>query len=110
MAKASNHSLLLRGARIIGHDCIIESGALLIEPGRIAKIFDAGMDQLPAVDSVIDLEGLTLFPGFIDVHIHGARGVDTMSASAEDLGRVSEFLASKGVTAWLPTLVPGATE
>ncbi len=102
MAKASNQSLLLRGARIIGHDRIIESGALLLESGRIARIFDAGMDQLPAVDSVIDLEGLTLFPGFIDVHIHGARGVDTMSASADDLGRVSEFLASKGVTAWLP--------
>jgi len=110
MAKASNQSLLLRGARIIGHDRIIESGALLIDPGRIAKIFDAGMDHLPAVDSVIDLEGLTLFPGFIDVHIHGARGVDTMTAGADDLGRVSEFLASKGVTAWLPTLVPSSDE
>jgi N-acetylglucosamine-6-phosphate deacetylase len=110
MAKAPNQSLLLRGARIIRHDRIIESGALLLESGRIFRIVDAGMDQLPAVDSVIDLEGLTLFPGFIDVHIHGARGVDTMTASADDLGRVSEFLASKGVTAWLPTLVPSSDE
>jgi N-acetylglucosamine-6-phosphate deacetylase len=33
-------------------------------------------------------------------------GVDTMGASAADLGRVSQFLATRGVTGWLPTLVP----
>jgi len=45
-------------------------------------------------------------PGFIDLHIHGAIGVDTMEADAAGLGRISEFLATQGVTAWLPTLVP----
>jgi N-acetylglucosamine-6-phosphate deacetylase len=55
---------------------------------------------------MIDLDGLTLLPGFIDVHIHGAVGVDTMQASAADLGQVSQFLATRGVTGWLPTLVP----
>lgn len=33
-----------------------------------------------------------------------------MAASADDLCRVSEFLAQKGVTAWLPTLVPASDE
>jgi N-acetylglucosamine-6-phosphate deacetylase len=55
---------------------------------------------------VIDLAGFTLYPGFIDVHIHGAVGVDTMEASASDLDRVSQFLATRGVTGWMPTLVP----
>ncbi|KXK04757.1 MAG: N-acetylglucosamine-6-phosphate deacetylase [Acidobacteria bacterium OLB17] len=45
-------------------------------------------------------------PGFIDLHDHGAAGVDVNSASADDLVRVSEFLAAKGVAGWLPTLVP----
>ena len=102
--------VLVRNARLVLPEQIAEHSSLLIEDGRIVRVLDSANDQLPAADSVIDLEGLTLFPGFIDVHIHGARGVDTMTASADDLGRVSEFLASKGVTAWLPTLVPSSDE
>ena len=110
MVEASNKQLLLRGARIISHARMINSGAILIDSGRIAQVFDSEADVLPAVDSVLDLEGFTLFPGFIDVHIHGANGVDTMSAKAADLRRVSDFLARQGVTAWLPTLVPSTIE
>jgi N-acetylglucosamine-6-phosphate deacetylase len=109
MVEASN-KLLLSGARIISHDRMIDSGAILIESGRIAQVLDSEAEELPAVDSVLDLEGLTLFPGFIDVHIHGANGVDTMSAKADDLRCVSDFLARQGVTAWLPTLVPSTIE
>jgi N-acetylglucosamine-6-phosphate deacetylase len=110
MAEAVDKLLLLKSARVIVHDRAIESSAVLIQSGRIARILDTEKDQLPAVDSVLDLEGLTLFPGFIDIHIHGAVGVDAMAASADDLRRVSQFLAQNGVTAWLPTLVPAADE
>jgi len=110
MASVSLNSLLLRGARIIAPDRLVQQGAVLIEAGRIARVFDAAPSQPLAADSVIDLDGLTLFPGFIDVHIHGAVGVDTMTASADDLRRVGEFLARNGVTAWLPTLVPSPQE
>jgi len=95
---------LLRNARIVLPDRIAETASLLIDNARIAQVFFN--TQLPAADSVLDLGGLTLFPGFIDVHIHGAVGVDTMAASADDLRRVGDFLARNGVTAWLPTLVP----
>src|SRR6266849_5419076 len=110
MASVSFNSLLLRGARIITPDRLIEQGAVLIAADRIARVFDAARSQPPAPESAIDLDGLTLFPGFIDVHIHGAVGVDTMAASADDLRRVGEFLARNGVTAWLPTLVPSPQE
>src|SRR6267154_3143691 len=109
MIEASN-KFLLRSARIVGHEGLIESGAVLIDSSRIARIFESRTDKLPVVDSVIDLNGLTLFPGFIDVHIHGATGVDTMAATVDDLQQVSEFLARKGVTAWMPTLVPASDE
>ncbi len=49
-------------------------------------------------------------PGFVDIHNHGAIGVDVNSASVEDLLRTGEFLATKGVTAWLPTLVPDSDD
>jgi len=110
MPPTANNTRLLRGARIIVPERVIESGAVLIEADRIARVFDSEAQQLPAADDVVDLEGLTLFPGFIDLHIHGAAGVDTMAASADDLRRVSAFLASNGVTAWLPTMVPAPTQ
>lgn len=102
--------MLLHNARIVLLERVAEKASLLIHDGRIARILDPQSSQSPTADSVIDLSGLTLFPGFIDVHIHGAVGVDTMEATADDLTRVSEFLASQGVTAWLPTLVPAAPE
>lgn len=49
-------------------------------------------------------------PGFIDIHNHGAVGVDVNSAAADDLLQVSEFLAAQGVAGWLPTLVPDSNE
>jgi N-acetylglucosamine-6-phosphate deacetylase len=110
MDSVSPNSLLLRGARIIAPDRLVQQGAVLIEADRIARVWDATSGQPPAAKSVIDLDGLTLFPGFIDVHIHGAIGVDTMAASADDLRRVGGFLAQNGVTAWLPTLVPAPQE
>jgi N-acetylglucosamine-6-phosphate deacetylase len=103
-------TILLQNCRLVLLDRTVETSQLLIESGRIARIIDSNSNQSVRADSVVDLDGLTLFPGFIDVHIHGATGVDTMSASADDLRRVSEFLAQHGVTAWMPTLVPAADE
>jgi N-acetylglucosamine-6-phosphate deacetylase len=66
------------------------------------------VDSLAGSASEIDLDGLTLLPGFIDVHLHGAVGIDTMEASGQQLVQISEFLATCGVTCWLPTLVPAS--
>lgn len=97
--------MLLRDARIVLPDRVIERGALLIEGALVARTLqETTRAESGWLDH--DLAGLTLFPGFIDVHIHGAVGVDTMAAAAPDLDRVSQFLATRGVTGWLPTLVP----
>jgi len=91
----------LRNARVVLSDRVIERGSLQIVGDQIASVGDGIADGF-------DLEGTTLLPGFIDAHIHGAVGVDVMTASAGDLQQVSTFLASQGVTAWLPTFVPAA--
>ena len=104
MTGQTSPTILLRNARIVFPERAAEAN-LLIHGERIARIVES--DTRVEADSIVDLEGLTLSPGFIDVHIHGAVGVDTMEASATDLNRVSEFLATQGVTGWLPTLVPG---
>ena len=96
--------LLLKNAKVVLPDREVVLD-VLVEDGRISAIGDS----LDAADEV-DLAGTTLLPGFIDVHIHGAVGIDVMAATPAGLREVSMYLASQGVTAWLPTLVPGSDE
>ncbi len=103
-------SLLLRAARIVLPDKVYEGASLSINEGRITNIYENAKDETAPADAVLSLKGFTLFPGFIDVHIHGAMGVDTMEATADDLHRAGCFLAREGVTAWLPTFVPAPDE
>jgi N-acetylglucosamine-6-phosphate deacetylase len=108
MSGASANSLLLYGARLILLDREIQSSAILIENKRIVEVSADDLSGRFRDAEKIDLSGHTIYPGFIDAHIHGAVGVDTMAATAADLDRVSQFLAMRGVTGWLPTLVPVA--
>ena len=105
---AGEHTLLLKHGNFVLADRVSGHAHLLIENGRISRVLDSAASEEIKADSIIDLAGLTVFPGFIDIHIHGAVGVDTMAATVDDLGRVAEFLAGQGITAWLPTLVPGS--
>jgi len=98
--------LTLQNARVVLPDRIMDAGTVVVESGRIVSVGDSGTTK----GEVLDLSGLTLLPGFIDVHIHGAVGVDVMEATPRGLIEVSEYLASQGVTSWLPTLVPGSDE
>ncbi len=100
---------LITNARIVQPDRIRDSGSVLIEAGRIARLSDEASPNVAGA-VVHNLNGATLYPGFIDVHIHGSSGIDTMEASADELRLVSRFLATRGVTGWLPTLVPAAEE
>jgi N-acetylglucosamine-6-phosphate deacetylase len=99
-------TLVLSGARLVTPVGLVENRSLLIEDGMITRI-DID-EKLRAAGPTFVLDDQTIWPGFIDVHIHGAVGIDVMTATAEELADVSEFLAQSGVTAWLPTLVPGA--
>ena len=110
MTPSIRQSLLLRNARIVRPNQVVERAALLVAEGRIERLSEDKSANKAVGTVEYDLEGLTLFPGFIDVHIHGAVGVDAMTANASDLDRVSRFLATRGVTGWLPTLVPAPTD
>jgi N-acetylglucosamine-6-phosphate deacetylase len=98
--------LLLRDATVVLPNRTIQRGTILIEGEHITSIGAGGI----AGAETIDLGGMTLLPGFIDVHIHGAVGVDVMNATPAALQEVSRYLASQGVTAWLPTFVPASDE
>jgi len=103
-------TLTLRGARLVLPEGVTVGKSVRVERGRIARLLDDSGAGNDAASRELNLEGLTLFPGFVDVHIHGAVGVDTLEAGPEDLHRVALFLAQSGVTSWLPTLVPAPVE
>ena len=50
-----------------------------------------------------DARGAYVSPGFINLHIHGCNGADTMDAKEDTLDVMSRFLVQTGVTAFLPT-------
>ncbi|HEU4835269.1 MAG TPA: N-acetylglucosamine-6-phosphate deacetylase [Pyrinomonadaceae bacterium] len=97
-------TLLLKNAHVVLPDREAKNASVLIAGGKIASL------ETESADEVIDLSGTILLPGFIDVHIHGAVGIDVMEATPDGLREVSNYLASQGVTSWLPTLVPGSDE
>jgi N-acetylglucosamine-6-phosphate deacetylase len=101
---------LLKNARVITSQRVIENAAVLVDNGRIANIFETKNDTLKEVSYTYNLDSLTLYSGFIDIHIHGAVGVDTNDTDADGLHEVAKFLAKNGVTSWLPTLVPDSEE
>ena len=98
-------TIMLSGANVIAADRNLPASSVLIADGRIASL-----DERSAVVQEIDVSGTTLFPGFIDLHNHGAGGWDVMESSPSDLMATSTFLQSQGVTGWLPTLVPASDE
>lgn len=102
----SLRKLLLRDATVVLPDRTIPHGTILIEGEYISSI---GTEEVAGAET-IDLGGMTILPGFIDVHIHGAVGVDVMDATPPALAEVSRYLALQGVTGWLPTFVPASDE
>ena len=49
-------------------------------------------------------------PGYVDLHIHGAFGMDFMSASSGDLVALADRLVELRYEAWLPTTVTASAQ
>lgn len=67
-----------------------------------AASFDAAADGVAPAD-ILDAGGCYVAPGFLNVHIHGCGGADTMDEDADALTTIRKKQAEMGVTAFLPT-------
>jgi N-acetylglucosamine-6-phosphate deacetylase len=92
--------MILTNARLIFPDGIREGLEVVVENGKIAAIDEHPDEQR---EEVLDLDGNYLAPGFIDLHLHGARGRDTMEASVEAFRAICDYHSSGGTTSLLLT-------
>jgi len=95
---------VLRNIRLVtpGEDVRVVS--LLLDGDRISAIL-APDDQPGNAEILFDGAGEILaFPGFIDIHTHGANGVDlAMAQSGDDVAIIARAKLAEGVTTFLPT-------
>ncbi len=99
---------IFRGGRVLlegGEESIL---AVVVAAGRIAGLgATAARRARRAGAHRVDLGGALLAPGFVDIHTHGAVGVDFFRASREDLdGVIREHYPAHGVTSLLLSLYP----
>jgi N-acetylglucosamine-6-phosphate deacetylase len=92
--------MILTNARLIFPDAIREGLEVIVHEGKITELREVGY---VGENEIVDLGGNYLAPGFVDLHIHGALGRDTMEASAEAFRAICGYHASGGTTSLLLT-------
>ncbi len=93
--------MLIRGARVVtpGRDMGVAS--VRTAGGRIAEV-GHGLAAAEG-EEVVQAEGLTLLPGFVDIHSHGRGGADFCDATDAAFDTIGRGKLEDGVTAFLAT-------
>ena len=91
--------MIFSNARFILPDGIRDGCEMAVEDGKIAAIRQRSDAE------AINLDGHYLAPGFVDLHIHGGLGRDTMEASPEAFQTICTYHATGGTTSLLLTTV-----
>jgi N-acetylglucosamine-6-phosphate deacetylase len=110
--------MILTNARLVFPDGIRDGLEVIAQEGKIGEIRGSrhghpargSAGRKPEPQEIVDLDGNYLAPGFIDLHVHGALGRDTMEASAEAFRCICDFHASGGTTSLLLTTATAAID
>ena len=88
--------IVLSGADLLLPSGVLPAGTLVLDGDRI---IDVNASTPPG-----SLRGHVIAPGFIDVHVHGIEGIDTLDGG-DAVGQIARRLPKYGVTAFCPTTV-----
>jgi N-acetylglucosamine-6-phosphate deacetylase len=89
----------ISGADLVLPDRVVAGGTVVIDGERIAEI---GSDR--STELAFDLPDHYIVPGFIDVHVHGVEGTDTLDGGSA-IATMAERLPKYGVTGFCPTSI-----
>ena len=94
----------LAGADLVLPDRVV-TGTIVVDGDRIAEI-DLAAPAPPAAagDLHFTFADHYIVPGFIDVHVHGVDGHDSLDGG-DAIRRIAELLPRYGVTAFCPTTI-----
>lgn len=93
---------IIRNAHVISPGVDLPEATIVINSGKIASVSRRAATARPG-DTVIDVKGQYVMPGFIDVHTHGARGCDFCDADEKAIFELAQGKLQEGVTTFLPT-------
>jgi N-acetylglucosamine-6-phosphate deacetylase len=99
--------IVVSGGDLILPGRVISTGSLVIDAGRIVAVESRRVD--PAGATIVDASDCYVAPGFIDVHVHGLHGHDTLDGEGS-IARLAALLPRYGVTAFCPTTVACAPD
>jgi N-acetylglucosamine-6-phosphate deacetylase len=102
--------VVIINGRVVGPHKVLEQHCLVIDNGRIKEIAPTAQVLWPEDAQVIDAHGGFVAPGFVDMHVHGALGRDTMEGAVEALAQIARFHAAGGTTAMTPTTTTHSPE
>ena len=105
--------MIIKNAKIFDGEKFIEENAVITEGKLIKKVLKASeltQDEING-NEVIDINGMVLSPGFIDLQINGCGGVlFNDDISMEALKIMNETNKKFGCTSFLPTLITSPDE
>ena len=92
---------IIDGLLVLPHEIV--TGKVLMYEKDIWKIVPRKEFRAGMCTDLVDANGGFVVPGFINEHIHGCAGADTMDESEDALKKMQDVLPKTGVTSFLPT-------
>lgn len=89
-------------SKIITEQGILENHVVIFDENITAIVPEAKRSEY-LFSEEIDGDGRYVSPGFIDIHVHGSGGFDTMDEDKNALENISKHVLQTGVTSFLPT-------
>lgn len=96
--------MVIQNAAVILRDNVIKAD-VLVRDGRIVQIGANLFDG-----ETVDLDGLYLAPGFVDIHNHGGYGYDYMDNTVEAFENILRFHSDNGITSAVASTVTAPME
>lgn len=102
--------IILKNGNVITQERIIHNAGIVIEGRKIERIFLGDYNQRGNDIHIIDVNGLYISPGFIDIHTHGGGGHDFMDGTVESIIEAAKTHMKYGTTTIVPTTTTGDKE